>query len=103
MSNEYESYGDWYDKGPGSESFKREIAKSELEFNKNRLAPMTIPPKKIKTKKNGKNLGEVLDAIDFALKANVKMNPSILISKGSLEEAVRQGRRLLRYVEELEK
>lgn len=25
MSAQYESYGDWYDNGPGSESFKRQI------------------------------------------------------------------------------
>ena len=103
MSNEYNSYEDWYDNGPGSESFKREIMQSKLEFNKNRLSPMTIPPKKIKKKKNGKALVEVLDSIEKILKADVKLTSHTMTSKGLLEEAVRQGRRLLRYVEELEK
>ncbi len=32
----YESYEDWYDNGPGSEAFNRDLAKSELEYHKAR-------------------------------------------------------------------
>jgi type II restriction/modification system DNA methylase subunit YeeA len=28
----YESYEDWYDNGPGSEKFKREVEESRREF-----------------------------------------------------------------------
>ncbi len=101
--SEYESYEDWYDNGPGSENFKRKIRQSEINFLKNTPFPLPIGQKRIKHKKNGKNLSEPLDALQDKLKANVKLSPSILISKGLLEEVVKQGRRLLRYVEELEK
>ena len=30
----YDSYADWYDHGPGSESFKRSIAQDTLKFHK---------------------------------------------------------------------
>jgi hypothetical protein len=32
----YKNYDDWYDNGPGSESFKREIRKSSNDFWKNK-------------------------------------------------------------------
>ncbi len=95
---------DWYDEGPGSEKFKREIRQGNLEFmKKSTFFPWSPGQKRIKTKKNGKNLGEMIEAISAELDANVKLSPSILINKGLLEEAVKAGRRLLRYVEELEK
>ena len=95
---------DWYDEGPGSEKFKREIRQSNLEFmKKNTFFPFNPVGKRIKHKKNGKNLTEMIEAISAELDANTKLSPSILISKGLLDEAVKAGRRLLRYVEELEK
>jgi len=34
MAKEYDNYGDWYDNGPGSERFKRELVGSfqKIEF-----------------------------------------------------------------------
>ena len=100
----YDSYGDWYDNGPGSENFKREIRKGNLEFIKNHTNPLlSIGQKRLKTKKNGKNLVEMTEAMAWRLKDDVKLSPFVLMPKGLLEEAVKASRRLLRYVEELEK
>jgi hypothetical protein len=96
--SKHDSYEDWFDNGPGSEKFKREIRESELEFLKKRMFfPLSPLSKKIKHKKNGKNVCEMLDAIDRRLKENNEEIP-----KGLLEETVKIGRRLLRYVGELE-
>ena len=57
----------------------------------------------LKTKKNGKNVIELLDSLNKHLKADRKLSPTARIPKGLLEEIVREGRRLHRYVEELEK
>ncbi len=40
MSNNYENYGDWYDNGPGSESFKRKLYE---EFAKIKPIPINVP------------------------------------------------------------
>ena len=113
MSNEeYESYGDWYDNGPGSENFKRQIRQSNLEFLKKSPFPMLIGQKRLKTKKNGKNILEMADALDRRIKATpnpddspkmIKHNPTVEVPRYLLDELVKSSRRLLRYVKELEK
>jgi hypothetical protein len=103
--NEDNNVEDWYDNGSGSENFKRQIAAGELEFLKNQPLPAFLAPlckKKIKTKKNGKNLNELIEALSEHLDADHKLSPYAHIPKGLLEEIVRSGRRLLRYVGELE-
>jgi len=35
MSNYYDSYGDWYDNGPGSESFERQLREMYKNYTKN--------------------------------------------------------------------
>lgn len=106
-------YDDWYDKGPGSESFKRAIERSNFEFLKSNVDfPMTIPPKKIKRKKNGKNILEMAEAVDRRIKATpdpndspkmIKYDAKVEVPRYLLVEFVKSSRRLLRYVEELEK
>ena len=110
--SDYDSYEDWYDNGPGSENFKREIAKSELEYIKHRKIPMVIGKKRIRTKKNGKNILEMADAVDKLIKATpdpndspkmIKHHATVDVPRYLLMELVKSSRRLKRYVEELEK
>jgi len=110
--SKYESYGDWYDNGPGSENFKRKIEQSELEYIKHRKIPMVIGKKRIRTKKNGKNILEMTDAVDKLIKATPDPNDSpkmiryealVEVPRYLLMELVKSSRRLRRYVEELEK
>lgn len=113
MNNDgYESYEDWYDNGPGSESFKRKIAQSNLEFHKRSPFPIMIPTKKIRTKKNGKNILEMVNALEKVIKATpdpndspkmIKHEAKVEADRGLLLELVKSSRRLLRYVEEFEK
>ena len=106
MNNDgYDSYEDWYDHGPGSESFKREIAQSNLEHIKNQKFPLVVgKPKTMskKTKNSRRALTEQIEALNRHLKANVKMIPHININKGLLEEIVKHSRRILKYVEGIE-
>lgn len=102
---DYDSYEDWYDHGPGSESFNRACRSNPMmRLNDGVLTTVVEPTKnkKIKTKKNGKNVIVLLDSLNEHLKADHKLSPTAHISKGLLEEIVREGRRLHRYVEELE-
>jgi len=102
---EYESYGDWYDNGPGSEAFNRSIRQGELErIKKNPFPPVLGQPKKLSKKQKSSRhvLTEQIEALNKHLKANVKLSPNILINKGLLEEIVKHSRRLLKYLEGLE-
>ena len=109
--SDYESYEDWYDNGPGSENFKRQIRQSELEFAKNStFFPFNPLGKRIRHKKNGKNITEMADALDRLIKANpdeytkmIKYTPMIEVPMNLLKELVKSSRRIRRYVEELEK
>jgi hypothetical protein len=103
---DYEGYDDWYDHGPGSESFKRACRSNPMmSMDEGGVLSTVVEPtknKRIKTKKNGKNIMELLGALNRHLKADHKLSPTAHIPKGLLEEIVREGRRLYRYVEELE-
>jgi hypothetical protein len=106
----YDSYEDWYDNGPGSESFKREMMRSiapvPLSIEKKIISkkPLSLEKKSMSKKvKNSKRaLSEQIEALGNILHANVKLSPHIMINKGLLEEIVKNSRRILRYVEGLE-
>ena len=52
-------------------------------------------------KKSGKNLGEILDELKSYLGSDCKLSPEILVNKNLLKSIIKEGNRLLRYVEKL--
>jgi hypothetical protein len=55
-----------------------------------------------KVKNSNRALSEQIKALARQLDANVKLFPYISINKGLLEEIVKNGKRVSKYVEELE-
>lgn len=104
----YESYDDWYDNGPGSENFKRKILQGNAEFMKKNINfPLSIGQKRIRHKKNGKNILEMANALDRIMRSSpTKYGEKEFVDgipQNLMKEFIKSSRRLLRYVEELEK
>lgn len=101
MNENPESYEDWYDNGPGSEAFKRSIRGNNV---KTPLFLKVLNNKKMskKIKNSNKAFFEQIKALERQLDANVKLSPHININKGLLEEIVKNGKRISKYVGELE-
>jgi hypothetical protein len=99
--NSIESYEDWYDNGPGSEKFKRELHENNV---KTPFLLKVLNNKKMskKVKNSNRALSEQIKALARQLDANSKLFPHISINKGLLEEIVKNGKRVSKYVEELE-